>query len=130
MVDFNNESTITTAPHDIVKIMILERRKYVIDAFEHYARQRANNIQASKAIISSSMLALFMEWRATLKRILTEKDFKELRDKIFNNPTYEQLLEFYEKIDGLLDEKRVIRIDTIKKYDSSNVETENKEKGL
>lgn len=130
MVDFNNDSTITTAPQDIVKIMILERRKYVIDAFEHYYKQKGLSQTPNKAIVHSRLFALFLEFRPTLKRVMTLEDFGRLQSLILNNKDIETWGQAFEIIDHWLDDKRLIRVDTIKRYDSTNVEIENKERGL
>jgi len=130
MVDFNNESTITTAPHDIVKILILERRKYVCDAIEHYFKQEGNGISVPLAIVKSRLIGLFFEIQAGLKRDLPNKEYNDIKKTIFNCVDIEQAKKVFETLNDWFDTKRLTRIDTIKSYDSSDVETENKAKGV
>jgi len=130
MVNFNNESTITTAPQDIVKIMILERRKYVCDAMEHYFKQEGNGISPSLSLVRSRMIALFYEIQASLKRDKDKNEYEEIKKQIFESKDIEELQTSLGELNKWFDDKRLTRIDTIKNYDSTNVETENREKGV
>ena len=135
MVDFNDGSTITTAPREIIKIMILERRKYVIDAIEDYQKKRAHGIDAPLGLIKARLLALHLELAAGLsRRCESKKDLKRKywadRVEITANTDYENLIDIFQKLEGYLDDIRLIRIDSIKTYDSTNVEAENLEKGV
>jgi hypothetical protein len=128
LVNYDNETTITTSPKDVVKISILERRKYAIDAFEFYINKKALNVNPSIAIIKSRMFSFFLEIGASYKR-----DKKEEYDKVImllQSADYAKLITAFNILNEYLDAKGVTKIDTIKQYDSTNTEIENYEKGI
>lgn len=129
MVDFDSEATVSTAPAIIVKIMLLERRKNLIDAFEFYYKQKLNLIQPNIGILGSRLIALYYEIYEDLKRFYKEEEFKALNTKVFSKK-YEEYEEAFKLINRWYDEKKLTRIDTIKKFDSTRVEIEHEEKGL
>ena len=79
MVDFNNENTITTAPKEIVKIMLLERRKYVIDALEYIYKKKMSGIKADIGLLGSRIISLYFEMNKPLSQFYKEE---ELVDKL------------------------------------------------
>jgi len=131
MVDFNNEATIGTPAADVEKISILQRRYDLIEAFEQYKKGRLANVGTSLSITRARLISLFLELQATLERRLTkDKKYQELKDLIFaNSLTEEEILSAIYIINRELDKINLTKIDNQRVYDSTSVETENKEKG-
>lgn len=69
MVDFNNETTITTDRSKIVTVIILQRHSFVIDALESYNKFRfsqGNVANPHKATVMSAILSLWLQLRANV----------------------------------------------------------------
>ena len=129
MVDFNNESTITRTPKDILEILIIEKRTYFIDAFEKYNKDRSNNIKASIAVIKSRLFSLFLEIRPSLKKHLDKKEFEEL-EGLLESKESKGLLDAFDIMSEFLYSKKLIMWDSMKQYDPSSAEEENKFHGM
>lgn len=130
MVDFNAGETVATPAADIVRVLLLQRRDYVIDSLEQYHQNTARGVEAGLHIVRARLRSLFYEMQAALKR------------RAGKNGGYDELLELLEgkKITDLeklffylneeLDTWKITRLDTQKRYDSTDVETENEAKKL
>lgn len=125
MVDFNNESTVSTPAVDVVKILILQRRNDFIEALEAYRKEIYRGIHTDNSIVKSRLNSLFLEVSAALKRSLKEEDFEALREKITTDKI-EYLEEAFLMLNTWLDDKHIIRVDNKKTYDRRRVENENK----
>lgn len=128
MVDFNNETTISIAAIDIERVSILQRRYDVIEALEDYKKKRYGGAGAPLSYVRARLLSLFIELQAFLKRKLSEKEYGELQNTCFNSKDEMELVEALFTINEILDSVRLIRVDTQKTYDGTNVEEENKMK--
>ncbi len=129
MVNFNNESTISTPAVDIVRILILEARVNVLEAIE-----KGNRLEFSNAddllTVSARLMTLYYNIEGTiLRRIKTPKEKEELIKNITSTDK-KKVLEAFVKINLLLDELKLTRIDGKVVYDSTRVETENTAKDL
>jgi len=130
MVNFNNDATIGTPAVDIERISILQRRYELIETFEEYKKKTYKGSIIPIFVVRARLLSLFIEIQATLKRRLKAEDYKKIRDvSLSSESSEEEIYLVMEKINEELDIMRLIRIDTQKVYDSTNVEAENKEKG-
>lgn len=145
---YEAQRTVASAPHDLLKIIILERRKFFIDAFERYNRNKYSNRNSAPELarLRAEMYSLFLELQAALRRDLGQKTMEDfpgnanskeekteayawLRDKVKSKDT-EDLEAAYFFLNDWLDDKKFIRIDTKRQYDRTRVETENREKSL
>jgi len=126
MVDFDNDATIGTPAIDVERISILQRRYDVIEAIEDYKKKRYLGSGNPISYIRARMFSLFIEIQAYLKRILSKEEYGELLNTCLNSKDEIELIEALFKINELLDKMRLIRIDTQKVYDATNVEEENK----
>ena len=126
MVDFNAEATVSASAIDILRILILQRRNDVIDAFEQY-RKIEKHSNPDTAIIRSRLISLFMEIQAMLKRKL--KEYEELCELI-QSEEFDSLEVAFFLINEFLDDNKLIRIDNRKIYDSTRAASEDEEKGL
>lgn len=127
MVDYNNETTITQAPADIIKIQLLEMLKYIEDAKEHYLKNKYNGIKPTIAILKSRLYVLFDK----LKPNLEEQNISvEELEKGFESKEYDDLNEVYKAINKYYYKIQLTKINHRKVYDTTIIENENIEKGL
>jgi hypothetical protein len=129
MVDFNSEATIGTPALEVEKISILQRRYDFIEALEDYKKKRMMNTPQPISYASARLYSLFMEIEPMLKRRLTLNLYRELKSLCLNQQNEGLLIYGFELINEQLDKINLIKIDTNKVYDPTNVETENKIKG-
>jgi hypothetical protein len=140
MVNFNNESTVTTPAGNIMKIMILEARYNLLDAIENQKKLSHSNIKDSGliGIIKSRLWRLYAELRPILKNrnkmnkqdknfVSYEQIENTLNDK---NITVDDLVKIFYYINEELDLMKLTAIDTAEVYDNTRVENENEVKGL
>lgn len=129
MVDFNNEATIGTPAGDVVKILILQRHYDLLEAVEHYNKQVAMGQEANISTVKARLYTLFIQIQAMLKRRLPSKEYEDFKEQIQSDDD-QKILEAIYRINEELDKINLTKIDTKKVYDSTNVEKENKVKGL
>lgn len=129
MVDFNNETTITRPASDIVRVLILQRRSDLFDAFETIIKAQNQGVKRDLSLVKARLFTLYLELEAWLKRALKEKEFIEFHHLISSN-NHDDILKAISIINIMLDKIRLIRIDTRQQYDSTRVEIENRMKKL
>jgi len=141
MVDFNNEGTITTAPADILKILILEKREYVMEAITNYNIVAFKTMNARDNYIKAGLVSLWLELKAMLLNSVCKKEklsinnkeeiiTKKMLDSIYIKLVSKDWLEAFEFINIYLYMKGLIKIDSRQHYDSSRVSAINRQKGL
>jgi len=129
VVDFNNETTIGTPAANIVKILLLQRRSDLIEAWELYKKKHYQNVDADISLVRARLFSWFLEFQAALQRRLSDKDYEALCGQIKSNEPEEIEAAIY-ALNEQMDVIRLTRIDTKTAYDKTNVEIENREKGL
>jgi len=129
MVDFDNETTIGTPAVDIVRVLILQRRADVFEAWELYNKEKYANQQTDISIVRARLFSLFLELQGGLKRRLNPKEYTALV-KDLEDTKEEAVLKTILTLNEYLDSLNLTKIDTKKKYDKSRVEKEHKEKKL
>jgi len=130
MVNFNNETTVTTPAGDVVKILLLQRRADLFEAIEKYHKEIYQGVSSTLSIIRARLFSLFLEMQGALNRKLKELDYLTHLDTIKNSTDFNSLLDETYFLNVQLDNMGLTKIDTRKQYDNTNVETENKVKGL
>lgn len=120
MVDFNNETTVTRPAADIVRVLILERRNNVIEAFEFYANKDKQGISMGIAAIQSRLFSLFLELQASLKRKRKDR-YEDIKAQV-QSRKYDDLLEAFFVINEYLDELKLTQIDTHQQLGGNIVE--------
>jgi hypothetical protein len=136
MVDFNNDTTVTTPPTDVLKISILERRSLVINSIEAYTKLlvRSGGRREDFKHLISSLNSLFMEVRAAMAKEKIE--VKAIQDKIHSMSLSEvpaeitEILNVFYQIDDFLYSKNLTKFDTTQKYDRFRTEMGNKKGGF
>lgn len=131
MVDFNNDSTVSTPPGDVVKILVLERREQCIEAIESYYTVESSNVDASHkaGLLRSRLLAYWYQVQAMARRRLKD-DYEEIEKDMKSAKKTDDLLKAFEWLNEFTDDLGLTYIDTKQRYDRTHVEDANKKKGL
>jgi hypothetical protein len=127
MVDFNSETTVATPAVQVNGIVILEARKYYIDAYGAYYKQLYGGVDTSSHIVRSRLNELFLIVRAAIRRHITNKQFENLLILI-NSNDLEDTDNAFDIIDTWLDNIGLTQIDTKKKL-GGNIADRNKAQG-
>lgn len=136
MVDFQNETTIGTPAADIVRVLILQRRADLFEAWESYKKKEYQGVDIGLDVVKARLESLFLELQAALKRRWTKKSKKDqsnlyddlLADIKSDDP--EVICKTIHQLNDYLDEIRLTRIDTKSNYDSTDVEVEHRAKRM
>lgn len=127
MVDFNNDATIGTPAVDVERISILQRRYDLIEAIEHYYKNKFNNVTSPLSLVRSRLISLYLELESTIKRQCSDEDIKLIKEACFEKKSSEEnILEATTLINLLLDRLRLTRIDLKKDFDRKKIEDSNK----
>lgn len=129
MVDFNNETTVSTPAVDIVRVLILQRRADLMEALEDYLKKDSLGYSQSINIVKARLYTLFLEVSGMLKRRAPE-DYARLEVGIRGLDDVEDIIKIILEFNNILDSVGLTKIDTRKKFDSSIAENENMDKGL
>lgn len=132
MVDYNNETTISTPAIDIVRVSILQKRDYLIEAIESYNKMSSENRRPSFHIVQARLCSYFLQVGSMLKR--RWKDDKEkysfIKSRCLSQETKpDEVYKIFEIIDEELDGVQLIRIDSRVQIKNASIETSNKFKG-
>lgn len=136
MVDYNNNNTIATPAIDINRIQILERRAYVIQALKDYYRYRSSGASSNTINVRCNLVALFYELQETIRRKYKdckELSYQEMYDILFpkkGQSNFEDVIKVWHKINFMLGEMNLTKVDTRKEYDTTDVEEENRVQSL
>jgi len=127
MVNFNDGNTVTTAPFNIIKILILEKREDFLNALRHYYKNNTGGRSIPLVYVRSSLIVLYFEIQAHYNNWQKEKQNKNLIREIKSINNIERLEEIFSMIDKELYDHKLTRIDLQKETDVSNIEIENEE---
>ena len=130
MVDFNNETTVSINSFDIMRVVILERRYHLFEAFESYEKADNQGQDASQElyIVKARLKTMFSELRNMIKRH-NKNGVLEQIEKDLRSDSIVSLYRAFYSMDEILDAVKLIRIDTQVPYDSTKVTTEDRQKG-
>lgn len=129
MVDFNNDSTITRTPKDILEILIIEKRTYFIDAYEKYIKDKTNGVQTPISILKARLNSLFLEIYPSLQKNMDKENFELLKNNV-NSKDADALLQAFNDMSEFLYNKKLLMWDSMKQYDPTSAEEENKFHGM
>lgn len=135
MVDFNSEGAFSANKGHILELVILGRRDELINTFQmwkEFSLANSSKAEALKYKLHSVLAALFLELDRTLFRRLESVDYDLMKDKLLGNVVLSnvELNDFFFEINTALDGLNLIKIDNKKKYDSTDIESENEQKGI
>ena len=120
MVDFNNETTVTTPASDVVRILILQRRNDVIEAFEHYNKNYASDVEIDLSVVKARIHSLYLEVQGLADKRIKDTDIEGMTEKIFACKDREALLKIFSEINMLLYEINLTKIDNKPDYDTTD----------
>jgi len=137
MVDFNNETTVSTPATNIVKVLLLQARAVLFEALEQYYTHKFNGITPNISVARARLLIAFLELQGYLKRTLPkdrakeeQKTYSQVFEKLdseeFEEKDMKDLVQF---LNVKLDKLNITKIDTHKEYDRSSWEQDNKAHG-
>lgn len=128
MVDFNSEITVSTPSADIVKILILQRRSDVFDAYESLQKDDNSGINTnSLAIVKARLYTLFLELQPMLRRKKSSIEYNQLLKDVKDESKIEEVIF---TLNDFIDTMKITRIDNRKEYDSTRAEAHNKVMGF
>jgi hypothetical protein len=124
------EEFTTTPPKDILHLLILEKIESVLYNRREYISKinlgaKSWPINSYKAVLDE----LFMLLYAHLNEELKADDFKLIEDNL-KTKEFDKLDTVFKKISIYLKKKRLTDFATKKHYDTTDIESENFEKGL
>ena len=130
MVDFNNEKTISTPLSDVLKMLILEcRYNLLLKIREYYVRFEKYH-KSDYAEVKASVVELYYYLRSMYSSDYDEKKQKVLSDQVSTSKSFTDIMRVFELLETYMYVKNITKIDNRKQYDTTNIEIENKEKGL
>jgi len=130
MVDFNNETTITTNPKDVYNILLIQHNEYVLDSLEAYEKHKYQGITVSSHVIRARIKNLYRHIRQDYKRNVDAELYHKAQE-LYNSDKLEDLFLLYEEYVSDYLAKIGLTSKTIKKdYDSLNATEEDDAKGL
>ena len=146
MVDFNSEGAFSANKAHILELVILGRRDELINTFQLWSEAKISNSSKEETLrnkLRSVLLSVFLELERPLNRklikrgktghIIDDEKFEFMKGKLTDfdqSVDAKDLMKLYLMINTTLDELNLIKIDNKRAYDSTNIETENGEKGL
>ena len=141
MVDFNSGDVFTSNKGFILELVVLGRRDELLNTFQIWREQklgRSSKEESTKFKLRAVLFTLFLELDRAIYRKLKTPDeadnvkYEEYKKKVLDIKDIEdgELIELFFVINNILDGLNLIKIDTKRKYDTTNAETENEEKGL
>jgi len=129
MVDFNNEATVGTPAAEINRVTILQRRYDYLEGQEDYRKKRLAGVGVTLSIVRARLYSLFCELQAHFKRRLSEGDYNKLLNTCESATKWEDIRDAFFYINEELDKVKLIRLDTLPVYDTTDIEAENEAKG-
>lgn len=129
MVDFDSAQTVGIPASEISKIVVLQRRYDLTEAYEDYRKKQIMGVASNVSVVRARLLTLFIELSGTLKRQLTAQQFEGLQHTCLNSEEETEIFDTIIFFNDFLDKLRLTRFDTQQVYESTNIEAENLVKG-
>lgn len=95
MVNYNNDTTISTPPGDILKVAILERRAYFINGIEEYLKAKNRGSDPSLHFVYAGLYSLFLELQDSMENGMKKEEFDALKIKVTDPQSYTEALAQY-----------------------------------
>jgi hypothetical protein len=133
MVDFNSETMLGTNRSHILDLIILGRRDEWINTFQRYQVSRFDGRSNFRELFNSLkaiLMTLSLELKETLVRKWSSSEFDSFFISVRESSDDSSLLVAFNRINEVLDSLNLIRIDTKRQIDTTNIELENETKGI
>jgi hypothetical protein len=136
MVDFNklqirsgDDITVGTPANDLIKTLIIEAKTNALIAFEDSISKSGQGSYPPVHTIQSRLFSYYATIREPVRERLNEEDFQQLEEDL-NSEDFNILKQTFYRLNQFVYELKITDIFTKKVYDTSDVESENTEKGL
>ena len=132
MVNFNNDSTISKPPIEIVNLIVIEHWYNFRLAYEYYVKFKMGGSSSHIYDCRARLCTLFISIYDLLKRKLGQDRFtyiKEISTQLNKKPTDEEILDSYLTISEVLDEIGLTKLDTKPYVNRQKIEDSNKASG-
>ena len=133
MVNFNNETTVSSPAANIVKLLVIEARYNSFLALEEYNSKISGSINYNQGRVRARLGTWYLEHQAYLERTFTKaEDIIEIdavkKDLFFNKQDleYTRILEIIIFLNNIIDKLKITKLDTKQQYDTTNIEEDNK----
>ena len=133
MVNFNNETTVSSPAANIVKLLVIEARYNSFLALEEYNSKISSSVNFNQGRLRARLSTWFLEHQAYLDRSFNKvEDIKEIgdvkKDIFFNKKDleYDRILEIIVFLNNIMDKLRITKLDTKQQYDTTDIEADNK----
>ena len=133
MVDFNNETTVSSPAANIVKLLVIEARYNSFLAIEEYNSKISASINHNQGQLRARLGTWFLEHQAYLDRAFTKGEeiieIDKVKKDLFFNKTdlsYDRILEVVIFLNNIIDKLKITKLDTKKQYDTTDIEEDNK----
>jgi hypothetical protein len=121
--------TVGYSPQDEIKRQIIEMRNLCINEIVLIERRKARGMQTNTHRLKSLLIGLYLHLVSSLRRSMSKHTLMRL-DKNVHSDRYADLDEAFMQLSDYLDDKRIILFDSSQSYDYTNMEEENRVKGL
>lgn len=132
MVNFNNETTVSTPAANLIKLLLIEARYNTFLAIETYNNKISNGVNSDQALVKSRLGIWYLEHQAYLDRVFNKQDdvtfLKAVKKDLFFNKkslSYDRLIEIIEFLNNVMDKLRITKLDTKQQYDTTDIEADN-----
>jgi hypothetical protein len=123
-MELSDINTVTSAPQDILKLMIFQKKENFIDALEAHNKINSMTGNCPTFEINARLKSLFYMVQGALQRDMNEQKYLDLKEKL-DSKNSKDIIEVFEFINVWMDKKGLTRIDTKTPYDGTRVEKEN-----
>lgn len=134
MVNFNNETTVSSPAANIVKLLVIEARYNSFLALEEYNSKISSSVNYNQGRLRARLATWFLEHQAYLDRTFTKADdIAEIAavkaDLFFNKKDleYPRILEIIIFLNNVIDRLKITKLDTKQQYDITDIEEDNKQ---
>ena len=128
MVNFNQEQALMTAPNDMIKMIILEKRYNFLDSYEKLLENKFRNSSSKLYEVKARLLNLMIEVSQIIKVSEKEDIINPLKVETIE-ALEEEIPIIFDKLDALLFKYGLLNI-LKETYDKTSIAEEDKRKGL
>lgn len=116
--------TVGVPPLERLKNDLLNMRAIVRRHIVEHQQRTAHTGNAPTGKFGAALFTFYLELEPALMRWLSKSEFELLKKQV-GSVKFNDLISAYRKLNLLLDQKKIIRIDLDKAYDTTSVEAEN-----
>ena len=124
-----NAETIAQSPQELIKFLMIREQQNVLKSLREMLYRSRRTGQAHETVMFKTDLEmLFYRCESLIKRV-DEKVYADLKENLLSDD-YGKLLRAFRKINELLDQKQVTRVDIKQRIDRHRIEASNMMQGL